>query len=180
MTGYVSTKTNNSEFNISNYKIGATYTFLNEENINKIGFHFCHEIRDLFMSEPQKGFKVYKIEILGEIINYSGFSTNKFRVIEEVDVSDWVKFDEMGNVIYYKNDIGIKQWYKYDQNGNLVHYVEECGDVFIEFHKKYDQNGNCIHYKSNNGCESWMEYNEMGNLIGIKSNYGTNWAITIE
>lgn len=180
MTGYVSTKTNNSEFNISSYKIGSTYTFLNETNIGKNGFHFCKEIKDLFMSKPQKGFKAYKIEVLGEVINYSGFSTNKFRVIEEIDVSDWVKFDEMGNVIYYKNDRGIKERYEYDQNGNLVHYIKEYSDVSIEFHKKYDQNGNCIHHKSNGGYESWMEYNEMGNLIGSKSNYGTNWAISIE
>lgn len=50
-----------------------------------------------------KSNKVYKVEVLDELkLNGACLITDKFRVIEEVDISDLVKFDDDGNVIWQK------------------------------------------------------------------------------
>lgn len=112
MTGYISS-TLNKEIGHKNYKVGSIYTF---KGVLFEGFRFCKDLKDLFVNVPEKGFRVYQIETLGEVRDFDSqnivFITNCFRVIKEekVDINDWVKFDERGNIIYFKNHKGVEHF----------------------------------------------------------------------
>lgn len=150
------------------YKIGKTYTFNGDLIMCHQGFHFCKELKDVFdYYGPEKNIEIYKIETLGSIINGENKSvTNKFRLVEKADFSEFIKFDQNNNLIYFKNNVGSENWYKYDQNGNKI-YHKSVNDILsiIEYWYKYNQNNNLIYSESSYNEKYWYEYDENNNLI---------------
>ena len=70
------------------------------------------------------------------------------------------KYDERGNLTYYKYPNGDEYFKEYDENGNCIYFKDSDG---YELWKEYDENGNCIHCKNSDGFEEWYDSN--GNVI---------------
>lgn len=87
------------------YKFRKTYTFNGNLVMCQQGFHFCKELEHVFdyYELTEESIKVYKIEVLGKVINRENKAvTDKFRLIKKVDISEWVKYDKNNNLIYSK------------------------------------------------------------------------------
>jgi len=171
-TGYKSTYDGicNGESSPLQYEIGKTYKFNGEIKLCEKGFHYCNELKNVFnYYDINKDIKVFKVEILGEFIDGDDKSvTNKLKVIEEIDISEWQKYDERNNLIYCKNSV-LEYWKKYDEKNNLIHYKDSNG---IEYWKKYDEKNNLIHCKDSSGYEKWYQYDKSNNLIHYKNSSG--------
>ncbi len=57
-----------------------------------------------------------------------------------------------------------KEIEKYDDNGNLIYF--KCPDGY-ELWEEYDKNNKLIHYKNTSGLEWWAKYDELKNKIEI-------------
>ncbi len=51
------------------------------------------------------------------------------------------KYDERGNLVYYRGPLGMEQW------------------------KEYNEDNMCIHYKNSDGREYWVRYTAEGKTI---------------
>lgn len=76
-----------------------------------------------------KDFKLLEIEDLGDNSKeYDGFIiTNKIKVLREVPVAEHKLFelDENENALYVKDSSGLEYWFKYDDKGNLIYYKDK-------------------------------------------------------
>ncbi len=59
-----------------------------------------------------------------------------------------------------------KEIEKYDERGNLVYYR---GPLGTERWKKFDEDNRCIYYKNSVGVEYWIRYTMEGEEIVISS-----------
>lgn len=197
MKGYVSTHDGKDNFKRIIYKIGKTYKF---DGFLFDAFHFYKNIEELLVySKPKKGFKVYEVEVLGEIHNgVISFVTNKLKVIGEANINDMVeyddngniirflykryywcqKFDKKGNLIYFADDYNEER-YTYDEGGNCINY-KYSGDIYCEHWKTFDQNGNCISYLSANGYKINSQYDSNNNLTYTKDSKDSEWWYTYD
>jgi YD repeat-containing protein len=194
MTVY--TASYDDKFNSMTYQIGRVYTFNGDVTGYKLsfnfckkftGFNFCKKIKDVFNSEdmfddnhkPKGNIKVYEIEVLGSTsYNYANkYITDKMKIIREMDISNFIKYDENGNVIYYKHSNGLSERYKYDENNNLIYHK---GDLDFKIWNKYDKNNNLVHLRNSSGHKTWYKYNENNNLVEYKNSDGDKWSITVE
>lgn len=163
------------------YEIGKTYKFNGELIICFQGFHFCKKLEDVFLFYyPEKDIKVYKIKVLGNVIEKDYKSvTDKFQLIEETDVGNLIKFDKNKNPIHHKR-YNFECWHEYDESGNEIYYKyidsnKKTIKITYELWKKYDQNNNLIYGKDSNGAEYWNEYDENNNLIYSKDRDGNEF-----
>ena len=74
------------------------------------------------------------------------------------------KYDDRGNVIYFKGSGGNEDQYKYEENKNLIYFKNSNG---YESWREYDENNNEIHFKNSNGWEYWHKYDENNERIEI-------------
>ena len=81
-----------------------------------------------------------------------------------------MQYDDRGNLIYIKTNIGNEIWNDYDAQGNLIHKKDSL--IGYEVWNEYDDKGKKIHIKYNNGNEEWYEYDDKGNRIYWKNNHG--------
>ncbi|MEE0420339.1 MAG: hypothetical protein UDG86_09885 [Lachnospiraceae bacterium] len=96
----------------------------------------------------------------------------KYEEHEEV-FETWKKYDENGNLTYYKRVLDYKytleeNWWDHDENGNMIYSRNERG---LETWREYDINGNMIHEKSGDWWEQWNGYDENGELISRIESY---------
>lgn len=106
MIGYKATYDGKSK-NIT-YDIDKIYTFNGKISLGKQGFHFYGDMEDVFAYYPpffeNKKLKVYEIKILGDIIKIDCDAvTDKFYIIKEADISNWIKYDKKRKYcLFYK------------------------------------------------------------------------------
>lgn len=70
--------------------------------------------------------------------------------VKTYDDGEEAKYDERGNVIYFKDIFGYEGWFEYDERGNVIHLKDNKGR---EWWREYDDRGNVIHEKNNKGRE---------------------------
>ena len=74
------------------------------------------------------------------------------------------KYDEKGNLIYYRNISGDECWAEYNKNNNLIYHTDsEDYEVWY----KYDENNNEIYFKNSSGYELWNKYDKNNNRTQI-------------
>ena len=83
------------------------------------------------------------------------------------------KYDERGNLIYYKNSLfNVEEWHLYDENDNEIYGCDNRGSSWTS---DYDENGNKTNHTRTGGFEWWKEYNDQVKVIHYKSNDGIEW-----
>jgi hypothetical protein len=128
--------------------------------------------------------KLFKIEDIGDchIPCEHAEYTNGIKILEEVDISNHIQYDEDGNVTYIKEyDDYDLQWYrfyfKYD-NGKMIeanHQFMHNKKYYTEFHYRYiyDKRNNLIEIQEHNGKDFIMsemgKYDEENRLIEYKN-----------
>jgi len=85
------------------------------------------------------------------------------------------RFDEMGNVIYYRDSEGNEEWREYDEKNNVTHYRDSDNGGCEEWYE-YDEDGNCTHYRNREGFEIWREFDAKGNCTHFRNNKGYSWG----
>lgn len=75
----------------------------------------------------------------------------------------WREYDELGNLIRYRNSKGANHAFKYDSNGNCIAYRTEDGILYVY---KYDEKNRCV-YEKHGSHEIFYEYDERDNVIFI-------------
>jgi len=90
-------------------------------------------------------------------------------------MSDTIKRDERGNVIYGRDSDGFEYWYEYDENNNVTHF-RDSGDY--EEWCEYDENTHLTyhHFRNSDGYECWYEYDAKGNRTHFRDNNGDSWG----
>ena len=143
------------------YEVGQTYTHEGELKLCSSGFHFCNIPDDTIeYYSYDKNYVLLEIEALGDIISSEDKSvTNKFKVLRVIPKEEYnsifqrTKFDERGNIIYYKTSNGFEVWRKFDKNNNMIYYKDSDG---TECWRKFDERNNCIHYKDSSGYKKFF------------------------
>ena len=76
------------------------------------------------------------------------------------------KYDDRGNLIYYKCLDGLESWHKYDDENREIYCKRSDG---YEFQKEYNKKSNLVYYKSNQlgNEEIWYKIDEYGEEIRI-------------
>jgi hypothetical protein len=171
MIGYKATDNgvcNGNGQNPLKYEIGKTYTFNGNIDLCQHGFYYCEELKDVFSYyPPQPNLNVFKVEILGEVKKIKDKSvTDKLKIIEEVNISAWITFDERGNLV--RNLNGVETHRTYDERNNLI-CENSCAGEAIH---KFDENNNHIYSKFFDGSEQWREYDTNNNQISFKNSNG--------
>ena len=175
MIAYKATK--NMKCMDKTYKVGKTYTYKGELELCSSGFHFCKVPDDTLEYYPYNNrYILLEIEVLGDVIDDTDKSvTNKFKVLRVIPKEEYnsiftrMKFDERGNLLYYKNSYGYEEWYEYDKNDNLIYYKDSKK---VKFWREYDKNNNLIYSEDSKGSKIWQEFDERNNLIHYKDSYG--------
>jgi hypothetical protein len=104
------------------YKVGKTYRlwqFWRNPKICEYGFHFCQKPDDVlkYYSILCNDFTLFEIEALGKIATRDDKScTNKIKIVRIIPKEEYddifqnnkFRFDEYGNLIYYKNSSGYE------------------------------------------------------------------------
>lgn len=121
--------TNNFKCKSLTYEIGKTYEVENFSRSNH-SFYYYNTMRATLASwDISKDFKLLEIEDLGDNSKeYDGFIiTNKIKVLREVPVAEHKLFelDENENALYVKDSSGLEYWFKYDDKGNLIYYKDK-------------------------------------------------------
>lgn len=85
------------------------------------------------------------------------------------------KYDERGNLIYHKDDLGIEMWHEYDKNGNETYYkrhtpLSDSKDFIRRI--SYDKNGNRVAYVDSDGHKIIYRYTENNKLAYKCDNSG--------
>ena len=75
------------------------------------------------------------------------------------------EYDEVGNLIHYKNNDGTEFWKEYDKNGNEIFYEHSDG---FKCWRDYDDNGREISYRDSNGFNYKSIYDENGKLLNYE------------
>lgn len=161
-------------------QIGKTYSYMpKQEEMSFNIFDYYETLEDVLDSydderDETDNFEVYKVEILGDDIetcNMRRKSTNKFKVLEKVDISkDYIiEKDSSGNIVHLKI-FDLEYFKEYDDRNNCIHHVSGCKKH--EWWEEYDENNNEIHHRDHSGYERWKKYNNNGQLINYKDNKG--------
>jgi hypothetical protein len=126
------------------YETGKEYIHDGEIQICESGFHFCPELKDVFnYYPPKKGLKVFKVDALGDIIMEDDKAvTNKLKIIEEIVISEWAKYNEQGNLIYF-HYLNKNKYWEYNENNQVISYRNDNGTASYT----YDKNNNLSGYK---------------------------------
>jgi YD repeat-containing protein len=70
--------------------------------------------------------------------------TNKLKIIEEIDISEWAKYDEKGNLISF-HYLNKNQYWEYNEKNQVVSYRNDNGTAYYSY--TYDKNNNLSCYK---------------------------------
>jgi YD repeat-containing protein len=144
-------------------------------------------LRDVnkYYSLNDKDTKVFEIEVLGEVIDEGNKSvTNKFKVVREIDRSEYkdlevypkFEYDKKNNLIKEKYSDGSWLKFEYDENNNLIKH-EYSNGYFTKY--KYDENNNKIKEEYSYGFWMTYEYDKKNNLIKEKHSDGIVYEIKI-
>ncbi len=134
------------------------------------------------------------------IYKFIKFIDKNINILEKFEgyktMSEEIKrYDDRGNLIYYKNLAGYESWREYDENDNLIYYkglndFEEWA-IYNKQNKKinsvnyrgaekwyeYDEKNREIHYKNSEGVERWYKYNKNNILVYHKNPNGSEiWS----
>ena len=75
------------------------------------------------------------------------------------------KFDDEGNLIYFRDKTGYEEWWSWDEKTRTTKIKTSTGYVSEAVE---DERGNVIKFTNNRGYEEISEYDENDNLINVK------------
>ena len=147
------------------YEVGKTYS-IDKLMMCECGFHFYLDLKDIvkyFRSD--KNLVVFEVEAIGECIVEDDMAvTDKLKILREIpkeEYQEWIRYDDRGNVIYFKKHDNYEKFFEYDSDGNMI--LEKSSNY--KWHYEYDSGGNLIHEIDQQGIEKFYEYDSEGNLI---------------
>ena len=182
------------------YRVGETHRLNGFIVPCKWGYHYCKKIDDLFNYYAyQKGVtEIFEVEDVGDqsIECDDKVATNGLRILRSIPVSEWNsimsrrKFDENGNIIFFRG-AGVN-WteYHYNSFGDIIETKEyngywckttyqpnrlKTGTVNSSGFRqnwKYNKVGKQLSYKDSNGHWSKYKYDRKGRIVQEQNSNG--------
>lgn len=91
------------------------------------------------------------------------------------DHEQWYKYDERGNLTYFKNNKGTEWEHRYDERNNLIYRKIFFINDYCEYWNEYDESNRLIHSIDSSDFECEWKYDERGNIIYQKDYENEFW-----
>lgn len=157
------------------YEIGKEYYFDGELIPCVQGFHSCLNLQDVFKYyDLNKDIKIYECEVEDDyIVDCDKICSNNLKIIKEVDLSNFITYNDVGNIIYTQNGCGYQEWFYYDHNENCISYKRGYKDNMDVFYSAYYYDNNNLIYQMNSyGTKIAHKYNTKNKRILSKYDEG--------